>query len=598
MADFGDNIQTLMDEVYSEWQKEKNRAKEKWEVLNNFSEAHQIAVIFGNFNRQVENGGIHQWIYNGYFHDDSEKLTQYLELGKDLDERCKTILDIIYKLDQCAHDTECDRDGYYIDPDDEDSESHFIGDMIDCGKFDTWYYEHCGGDDWWGIINEIIENMAGRDLTPIQQEARTNESISETLKPMQHEDAETDIINPQSPFSVYIKNIHSGKYSDTAIPFPTDPVKLRTFLDNMGVIDWRDIKNVELSTNDESDFCRLSNMLNDMLYSTEITPHTLNELNFLAVKVEALVSKGEYGGIELFLANIEANRNCGSITEMLNLTFSENLNKFDVHPAFTPEDFGDFLMNNVYPDVHMDAIDRLAASAEDINLELVAYIEKLEQHVDLKKIGQTAAKEENGVFTEQGYLFGGNDGLLEIYRSPEDIPQEHIIMQDYPSELRFLTKHIPPNADRAELEYLAGKIKSMSAEQMKVFGAVVEAGLYCGSVSEIINTAENLDCFKLQPFTTEADYGDHRLEQDYNDAWAAYNRLDVSADTADRAIIKNIMLLNRSTDAEMYGHHAAKEEGGVFTKQGLLTVESEPKVVYRGIVDISDLRNEQSAERT
>jgi len=91
MADFADKtdfqskVQSLMNEVYNERQKDENKGKGKWDVLDNFSEAHQAAVVFGNFNYQVENGGLHQWIYNGYFHDDSEKLTQFLETGAALD---------------------------------------------------------------------------------------------------------------------------------------------------------------------------------------------------------------------------------------------------------------------------------------------------------------------------------------------------------------------------------------------------------------------------------------------------------------------------------------------------------------------------------
>jgi hypothetical protein len=88
MEEYGDRIQSLMDEVYDEWRKEENKGKGKWDVLAGFSEAHQIAVAFGNFNYQVGNGGISQWIYNGYFEDDAEKLTGYLEIGAESDERC------------------------------------------------------------------------------------------------------------------------------------------------------------------------------------------------------------------------------------------------------------------------------------------------------------------------------------------------------------------------------------------------------------------------------------------------------------------------------------------------------------------------------
>ncbi len=129
MAAFGDRIQSLMDEVYGEWQKEGNQNKGKWDILDGFSEAHQIAVVFGNFNYQVENGGISQWIYNGYFHDDAEKFTEFLEAGAVSDERCQNILGALRKLGRYAAETDCGRDGYYHDTD--DGERGFIGDIID-----------------------------------------------------------------------------------------------------------------------------------------------------------------------------------------------------------------------------------------------------------------------------------------------------------------------------------------------------------------------------------------------------------------------------------------------------------------------------------
>ena len=162
MAEFSDKIQDLMDEVYNEWRKDNNKGK--WDVLGEFSVAHQIAVTFGNFDYQVENGGIEQWIYNGYFQDDAEKFTEYLEIGAETDVRCRNILDKVYQLDQYAHETNCDRYGNFYDPDDEDGEGGFIGEAINCDKFDSWYYEHCGKEDWWGIVCGIIDKAAVQEL--------------------------------------------------------------------------------------------------------------------------------------------------------------------------------------------------------------------------------------------------------------------------------------------------------------------------------------------------------------------------------------------------------------------------------------------------
>ena len=157
MTEHSDRIQALMDEVYGVWQKDENRSKNKWDILTGFSPAHQIAVVFGNFNYQVENGGISQWIYNRYFHDDADKLIEYLELGAKSDERCVAILDKIHTLDQYANETDCDQDGYYVDSDYEDGEGGFIGDLINGEKFDTWYYGHCGEEDWWKTVCDIID---------------------------------------------------------------------------------------------------------------------------------------------------------------------------------------------------------------------------------------------------------------------------------------------------------------------------------------------------------------------------------------------------------------------------------------------------------
>ena len=154
MAGFTDRIQALMNDVYHELQKEENNAKSKWDVLEDFSEAHQIAVVFGNFNNQVENGGISQCIYNGYYHDDAEKLTGYLETVAKTDERCRIILDRIYQIERYARELNCDRYGYIDDP---EEDSGFIGDAIDCDAFDTWYYKHCGKEDWWEVVCGIIE---------------------------------------------------------------------------------------------------------------------------------------------------------------------------------------------------------------------------------------------------------------------------------------------------------------------------------------------------------------------------------------------------------------------------------------------------------
>lgn len=47
--------------------------------LEALSEAERIAVVFGNLNYQIGNGGINQWISNGYYADTYDYLQQYIQ---------------------------------------------------------------------------------------------------------------------------------------------------------------------------------------------------------------------------------------------------------------------------------------------------------------------------------------------------------------------------------------------------------------------------------------------------------------------------------------------------------------------------------------
>jgi len=410
MAAFGDKIQALMDEVYTEWQKEENKGKGKWDVLDGFSAAHQIAVVLGNFNYQVENGGLEQWIYNGYFHDDAEKLIEYLEIGAESDERCRTILDRIYKLDQYAQETDCDRYGNFYD---EDGESSFIGDMINCGTFDTWYYEKCDEDNWWQVVCGIIDKVEGRESALVRKDEHDGENAA-----------------THSPLRVYIENLHDDSIGGFTMPLPTTMEALQPFFDGAEITGWQDMKVWEV----RSDINGLGDAINKTINKT-VSPDTLDELNYLAARIQGMSESG----LDIFCANIEAGRNCGSVTEMINLTFSENLNCFDVQPAFNAEQYGDFLVNMWIQDEHADAFNRLNDSDDPADRALAAHIEKLEAHIDKAAFGRTTVKEENGVFTNHGYLTGG-DGMQDLYKEPEDIPAEYRLLSRQDEIVRPLVK--------------------------------------------------------------------------------------------------------------------------------------------------------------
>jgi len=157
-----------------------------------------------------------------------------------------------------------------------------------------------------------------------------------------------------------------------------------------------------------------------------------------------------------------------------------------------------------------------------------------------------------------------------------------------PEVLRPIYRHIPVDADKLEIAYLAAKIEDLDAEQRSIFNAVTEMGWQCGSVAEIINLTETLDCFELHPALGEEMYGDFRIEYDWGGCVDVINRLEKSEDPEECALAKYVARLNRAFDAGMYGHHAVKEVDGVFTSHGMITTDGsgEPRTVYKDTQDI------------
>lgn len=64
----------IMDQSYDIW---KNNSMSRDEFLFKLSDYEKLAVKFGNFNYQVENGGLMQWDCNGYS-EDLEDLQEFL----------------------------------------------------------------------------------------------------------------------------------------------------------------------------------------------------------------------------------------------------------------------------------------------------------------------------------------------------------------------------------------------------------------------------------------------------------------------------------------------------------------------------------------
>ncbi|MCL2078739.1 MAG: hypothetical protein FWH17_02725 [Oscillospiraceae bacterium] len=156
-----------------------------------------------------------------------------------------------------------------------------------------------------------------------------------------------------------------------------------------------------------------------------------------------------------------------------------------------------------------------------------------------------------------------------------------------PVELRPMSKAIPVGTDNMEVDYLAAKVMAMDEKQRSVLYAVVEAGWHCGSVAEIINLKENLDCFTLQTeYDTMTSYGEYRMEKDWDVCETVVHRLENSEDPAERALAKYVFMLGRSADEESYGYHTTQEENSAVTQYGVVTQARGIEEKYRSVQGI------------
>ena len=334
-----------------------------------------------------------------------------------------------------------------------------------------------------GTIEEALHGVGLEDYFGTMEYAPPIVSFGERRSPYRDEGAdgshESDGENydtPKHPINFYIENAHDANIGGFTISLPATRDELQPFLVEAEIFEWRDLAILEV----ESDIKGLGERLYDIISDSGIEPSTLDELNYLATRIETIAERGEYGGIEIFSANIEAGRNCGSIAEMINLTLDESLNQFDVHPVFDAEDYGDILVNQFMADEHAIVFNRLKNSDEPEDRAFAAHIEKLEKHINKAAFGRATAKEENGVFTEQGYLSGVSDGLPQLYQGVNDIPNEHCLLsaseRDIPRIMKIDNENIAEAIVKLHavgcrnMENAAHNVASFFADRKRITG--------------------------------------------------------------------------------------------------------------------------------
>ena len=212
------------------------------------------------------------------------------------------------------------------------------------------------------------------------------------------------------PFAAFVTNL--GKYNEGElvgewVKFPTTAEEMKEVFKRIG-IGQRD----DFGQPYEEWFITDYDCYVDGLYSKLGEYENLDELNYLASKLDEM-SDSEYAQ---FQAGMEMGDHCGSLQEIINLT--ENLDCYEVYPHI--EDYDD--LGRYYIE----------------ELEVMQIPEHLQNYIDYEAYGRDVAMDENGSFTDQGYVRDTGDRFCEYYDGERgSIPDEYRVMafqDDLPEE--------------------------------------------------------------------------------------------------------------------------------------------------------------------
>ena len=216
--------------------------------------------------------------------------------------------------------------------------------------------------------------------------------------------------NKDYPFAAFITNL--GKYNEGElvgewVKFPTTAEEMKEVFKRIG-IGQRD----DFGQPYEEWFITDYDCYVDGLYDKLGEYESLDELNYLASKLDEM-SDSEYAQ---FQAGMEMGDHCGSLQEIINLT--ENLDCYEVyHHIHDYDDLGRYYIEE---------------------LEVMQIPEHLQNYIDYEAYGRDVAMDENGSFTDQGYVRDTGDRFCEYYDGERgSIPDEYRVMtfqDDLPEE--------------------------------------------------------------------------------------------------------------------------------------------------------------------
>lgn len=152
----------------------------------------------------------------------------------------------------------------------------------------------------------------------------------------------------------------------------------------------------------------------------------------------------------------------------------------------------------------------------------------------------------------------------------DGVRYEEIFITSFDSDVLGLHEHLGEYENIDELNYLAALLSDMDQSDLEKIEAVIDAGEYTGSVKDLINLTQNLDCFEF--------YSGIHSEEDLGRMYI----LDFEAMTVPEHLIDYI-------DYEAYGRDVRINDGGHFAPGGYVADNHSSFVeLYTGRDDIPD----------
>lgn len=133
----------------------------------------------------------------------------------------------------------------------------------------------------------------------------------------------------------------------------------------------------------------------------------------------------------------------------------------------------------------------------------------------------------------------------------DGVQYEEIFITDYETDVSGLYDYLPEYADLDELNYLAALLDDLDEDDREKFEAALSSGEHTSGLKDLINLAQNLDCYDYYPgICDEDDLGRYMIDE--------MGALEVPE------------YLENYIDYEAYGRDVSLEDGGTFTENGYI----------------------------